>query len=673
MSKFKKALIIILISTILGYAIGVGITFAQDANMEIVERFTNQLALIFLGVGFIAGCGFSLSLKPSKEKKTKNEGETAKGDKMEIAHDARFITAKELRGDPELLFTTWQQLPTVTKTGFVFRNKIIGNHLEINMSKESHALVIGTTGTGKTQVLADPTIRIFAHSAEKPSMIIADPKGELYEDNANVLKKEGYNVIVLNLEDPYSSSKWNPMEIAYKTYEKATHLEKEVKKFSNCTPESVGYKKFSEAELDGVKYGDTWFGFEGKAFPNNDILKIELEARRAQLDTEAKSILRNIAIALIPVLPDNKDPVWASGCQDLILGIMEGMLEDSRNPELGMTLDKFNFFNLYKIAMLRDSATGNDSQVRTLSRFAEGRDRVKSNVYELMSSVCGASPVTLKSFLATLGSSIGRTLADDGILYMTSGTDVDFEDIPERPTAFFLRIPDHKTERHPIGVLCIQQLYKVLVDIANTTVNPKTGKKGQLKRKVYFILDEFGNLPPVQGFGTMVTVSRSRNIFFEIILQSYKQLDIKYGAEEAQNIRGNFQTEIFLGSEDPSTIQAFSEACGEITVFHEEESESKAEKSDQGKSVSKSMQRTRRPLIDKSELRTMEKFTAVVKIFRKPVLREKMTPFFEASMMEKSPAQAPVSLAKQLEYDKISYDIEERNRKVLKPRNPFDI
>ena len=673
MSKFKKALIIILISTILGYAIGVGITFAQDANMEIVERFTNQLALIFLGVGFIAGCGFSLSLKPSKEKKTKNEGETAKGDKMEIAHDARFITAKELRGDPELLFTTWQQLPTVTKTGFVFRNKIVGGRLEINMSKESHALVIGTTGTGKTQVLADPTIRVFAHSGEKPSMIIADPKGELYEDNYNILKKEGYNIIVLNLENPYASSKWNPMETAFRTYEKATNLEKEVKKFSNCTPESVGYKKFSDEELRGVKYTDTWFGFEGKAFPNNNILKAELEARKTQLEDEAKADLRNIAIALIPVLPDSKDPVWPSGCQDLIYGIMLAMLEDSRFPELGMTLEKFNFYNLYKIANFRDSASGNENQLRTLARYSEGRDRTRSNVYELMSAVCGASPVTQRSFLATLGSTISRTLGDDGILYMTSGTEVDFADIPERPTAFFLRIPDHKTERHPLGVLCIQQLYKHLVDIANDTVNPKTGKKGQLKRKVYFILDEFGNLPPVQGFGTMVTVSRSRNIFFEIILQSYKQLDIKYGADEAQNIRGNFQTEIFLGSEDPSTIQAFSEACGEITVFHEEESESKAEKGEQGKTTSKSLQRSRRPLIDKSELRTMEKFTIVVKIFRKPVLREKMTPFFQATMMEKSPAKEPMVLAEQLDYDKIYYDIEERNKKVLKPRNPFDI
>ena len=220
--------------------------------------------------------------------------------------------------------------------------------------------------------------------------------------------------------------------------------------------------------------------------------------------------------------------------------------------------------------------------------------------------------------------------------------------------------------------MCISQLYKVLVDIANKTYNPETKLTGTLKRRVFFILDEFGNMPPVPNFGTMVTVSRSRGIFFEIILQSYKQLDIKYGADEAQNIRGNFQLEIFLGSEDPSTIQAFSEACGEVTVFHDEESESHNDKSEQGKTINKSTQRSRRPLIDKSELRTLEKWTVIAKIFRKDILKEKMTPFFETKCFEKDPAVLPVALAKSLDQQAIWYDVERRNRLRLKPKNPFD-
>ena len=212
-----------------------------------------------------------------------------------------------------------------------------------------------------------------------------------------------------------------------------------------------------------------------------------------------------------------------------------------------------------------------------------------------------------------------------------------------------------------------------MVDVANKTVNPKTNKTGQLKRPVYFILDGFGNMPAVPGFGTMVTVSRSRNIFFEIILQSYKQLDIKYGPDEAQNIRGNFQMEVFLGSEDPSTIQAFSEACGETTVFHKEESSSRNTRTpEQGENISTSTQRTRRPLLDKQELRQLERWTVIAKIFRKEIMKDVMTPFFQTKCMVKKSAPEMASISKILNIEEIYYDVNKRNAIVLNPRSRFD-
>ena len=520
MKKFKLSIILMLVFGILGYAIGVVISyFTQEGTRDIVAALVNTISFAMLAIGIIGGLCTAL-LSKGKKKVGSNVGTTAEGEETDINFDSKFITTERLRTDPDLIFSTWNNLPSLKKTGFVFRNKEVGGHYEVNMKPETHALVLGTTGTGKTQIFANPTIRILAHTGQKPSLVMTDPKGELYADNANALREEGYNIIVLNLENPYASSRWNPMEIAYKTYERAGNLAKEVKKISNATPEEMGYKRFSPDQIGGATYGDTWFGFEGKAFPNNDILQQELEARRVQLEDEAKSNLKNISLSLIPDDPNAKDKMWPDGCRDFILGIMEGMLEDSRDPRLDMTLDKFNFYNLYKICMRRDPAGDRENALKTLTKYSEGRDPRLSTVHDLMSTVCLASPVTQRSFISTLGSSIGNMLGDEGIFYMTSGTEIDFEDIPERPTAFFIRIPDHKTERHPLGVLCISQLYKVLVDVANKTVNPKNGKTGKLKRPVYFILDEFGNMPPVPKFGTMVTVARSRNVFFGIVLQS---------------------------------------------------------------------------------------------------------------------------------------------------------
>ena len=81
---------------------------------------------------------------------------------------------------------------------------------------ENHTLVIGATGSGKTQTVIFPTVKILAK--KKESMIITDPKGEIYEETANMLKERGYNVILLNFRDPQNGNSWNPMDLPYKLY-----------------------------------------------------------------------------------------------------------------------------------------------------------------------------------------------------------------------------------------------------------------------------------------------------------------------------------------------------------------------------------------------------------------------------------------------------------------------
>ena len=81
---------------------------------------------------------------------------------------------------------------------------------------ENHTLVIGATGSGKTQTVIFPTVKILAKKRE--SMIITDPKGEIYEETANMLRARGYQVILLNFRDPQNGNAWNPMDLPYKLY-----------------------------------------------------------------------------------------------------------------------------------------------------------------------------------------------------------------------------------------------------------------------------------------------------------------------------------------------------------------------------------------------------------------------------------------------------------------------
>ena len=273
----------LIIFAVVGYILAAVISFVTGGE-EITFGDAVASTNSFIGLGVGAVFGLIVGLFPKKQSKYKNEGHTAEGDEREVNFDSKFITLERLRTDKDLIASTWNELPKLKKTGFVFRNKEVGGKYEVNMKPETHALVLGTTGTGKTQIFANPTIRILAHTGQKPSLVMTDPKGELYTDNAEVLRKEGYNIVVLNLENPYASSRWNPMEIAYRVYERAGNLRKEVKKYSNCTPEQMGFKKFSAAQIGDATYGNVWYGFDGKAFPNEKILEEELEAIRIQLE-----------------------------------------------------------------------------------------------------------------------------------------------------------------------------------------------------------------------------------------------------------------------------------------------------------------------------------------------------------------------------------------------------
>ena len=82
---------------------------------------------------------------------------------------------------------------------------------------EEHSLVVGATGSGKTVIVAKPMIKILAKAGE--SMIVTDPKGELYEETGNLLKEKGYNVILLNFRDPQRGNAWNPMYLPYELYQ----------------------------------------------------------------------------------------------------------------------------------------------------------------------------------------------------------------------------------------------------------------------------------------------------------------------------------------------------------------------------------------------------------------------------------------------------------------------
>ena len=90
-----------------------------------------------------------------------------------------------------------------------------GNDLYIDDS-ESSSLIIGSTGSGKTQVITLPLVKTSIMAGE--SFVLSDPKGEIHELFKDELNDNGYDIITLNYDNLDNSDHYNPFSLPIKYY-----------------------------------------------------------------------------------------------------------------------------------------------------------------------------------------------------------------------------------------------------------------------------------------------------------------------------------------------------------------------------------------------------------------------------------------------------------------------
>ncbi len=95
-----------------------------------------------------------------------------------------------------------------------------------NRQSYQNALVIGSTGTGKSANILIPTLM----SMKNASVIVNDPSGELLAKTGGYLKRDGFDVLVLNFANPEKSIGFNPIHL--------TNTASEVQKVSSMLNEN---------------------------------------------------------------------------------------------------------------------------------------------------------------------------------------------------------------------------------------------------------------------------------------------------------------------------------------------------------------------------------------------------------------------------------------------------
>lgn len=172
--------------------------------------------------------------------------------------------------------------------------------------------------------------------------------------------------------------------------------------------------------------------------------------------------------------------------------------------------------------------------------------------------VVALSEDRLRSSIFTGTAAQLRLWADPGIQWLTAAQDHDLAAPGKTKTAVFIVVPDERSTRHVLASLYVNQVYMALVDLAN-----RNG--GVLPVKTHFILDEFGNLPPIPDFAQKLTVAGGRGMKFLLAVQDIGQLKDRY-KEQTRTITGNCATWIYLATADVETARLISEKTGRYTI-----------------------------------------------------------------------------------------------------------
>lgn len=352
---------------------------------------------------------------------------------------------------------------------------------------DKHSITIGQTGSKKSRLVAIPLVRILGAAQE--SMIISDPKAEIYYRTCGYLREQGYEIKVINLREPKQGHAWNPLALPYNFY----------------------------------KEGDIDHAYE---FAND------------------------IAVNLTTIDKSQKDVFWDNSAGTLFLGLILLLFKfcyEHDEPDEAVCIS-----NIIELRNLLFST--NTPHRNPIWEYAK-KDRFIESM--LIGTVTTAND-TRAGILSVFDQKMRAFSVRPALLDMLAQNDSGYNHITEKPSAVYLLLPDEKTGYHNLVSLYIKQSYEYLIYKAQNLIY----HGNSLGIRVNYILDEFSSLPAISDFPAMITAARSRNIRFNLFLQSKKQLYLKYN-EECNTIMSNCENWIYLSSRELEFLKELSELCGD--------------------------------------------------------------------------------------------------------------
>ena len=588
-------------------------------RMPIAEHPIYYLLVFLVVIGTIARTVYKL------KSSFKNLNNHEKG-------SSRFTTVEELKKQ-------YRAVPdreeTFKGSGGVVISRL-GDKVFIDDSPVNN-LIIGTTRSGKGETFVFPTIDVYSRAEHKPSLIFNDPKGELFSASKETLEERGYHIEVLNLLTPLDSMSYNLLQLvkdAYKDgdYSKAQAL---CKTLSHTLYYKPGVKDPFWQDCAMSLCNAMILAITDKCIAEGTEEKITMYAVANML-----SELGSKEIIIDPEEPPKNalDLYFENLPSDSVAKMQYATSNFSKGQARGgiftQTMNGLSIFTFDEIAKMTAKNSMDLKRVgfgKTIKGKVTPRKRIEivfpdGSKESIKSDITGRFALDFKKVIK-VGDTIqfnekGNKKKKTSISIMkidekTGGTEFkvveENEDIQvitvdyfDKPVAIFMITPDFDSSNHVIASIFVRQLYFILAKGASLA------RGGKCHREVVFCLDEFGNMPSIEGMANIITVCLGRNVRFNLVIQAYAQLKNKYG-EDADTIDGNCGNTIYILTNDQETAEKVSKKLGNQTI-------NLSSRSGKGLSTDKNKTESldQRPLLTANELMNFkEGESAVIRVIKR--------------------------------------------------------
>ena len=223
-----------------------------------------------------------------------------------------------------------------------------------------------------------------------------------------------------------------------------------------------------------------------------------------------------------------------------------------------------------------------------------------------------------KTMQSIVISSISKMRVFDmpAIQRITSSNSINFRDVAKKKTVIYVITSAAESTYDFVSTMFFSQMFSILYKQADDYGS-------RLPNQVYFLLDEFANIGQIPDFQKKLSTTRSLGISISIIVQSLDQLEALY-KDSYENILGNCDTQLLLGTNSQKTAEYFSKSLGQTTIKIEQKSINKDKDENKKQGVSISTQRQARDLMTVDEIRRMDNNKEILMVRGlKPIMAEK--------------------------------------------------